>query len=59
MARRRRESGKPGRLGSVCSDAFLAFWVGGMVLRASTVVLAPLARWFEPLALVLTTAFRR
>jgi hypothetical protein len=56
MARRRRE---PGQLRSVCLDAFLVFWVGGMVLRASTVVLAPLVRWFEPLALVLTTAFRR
>jgi hypothetical protein len=30
-----------------------------MVLRASIVVLAPLGRWLEPLALVLTTTFRR
>jgi hypothetical protein len=56
MARRRPEAT---RLRSVCLDAFLVFWVGGMVLRASTVVLAPLARWFEPLALVLTTVLRR
>jgi len=59
MARRRREPGTPSVLRSVCLDAFLVIWVGGMVLRASTVVLAPLARWIEPLVLVLTTAFRR
>jgi hypothetical protein len=58
MARRHRRR-VPGRLRSLCSDAFLVLWVGGMVLRASVVVLAPLGRWLEPIALVLTTAFRR
>jgi len=56
MGRRQRD---PGRFRSVCLDAFLVFWVGGMVLRASIVVFSPLARWFEPLAFVLTTALRR
>jgi len=57
MARRRRR--ETSRLRRPILDAFLVFWVGGMVLRASFVVLAPLGRWLEPLALVLTTAFRR
>ncbi len=30
-----------------------------MVARASIVVLAPLGRWLEPVALLLTAAFRR
>jgi hypothetical protein len=58
MARRRRKR-VDGRVWSVCRDVFLALWVGGMALRAGWVLLAPVARFVDAVAVTLSSTLAR
>jgi len=57
MARIRRRGS--GTVRALCLDALLALWVGGMVVRAGAVLLAPFARWLDAVALIVSGALQR
>jgi hypothetical protein len=43
----------------MCLDAFLTLWVGGMMARAAAVLLGPLGRVVDALAVALVAALGR